>query len=321
MVADFQDVDANVTSVTWVTLQQEYAAGIIQLRESKRCGKVQALVQAVAARHGIARAWIESPEGEMEVSIPAAKIPPKSRFRPTMSVQRIVGGDADAELDAILLTIRALERQVLRLRKRPRETAAPEPEQPRRREFNPRFGKPDRPPIKLSLLRTGTVSELFARGVFFPEFDLDDTFDGELPDRPRQFGGADFIPGYDLEGEGDATRLGKVQGRGRVTLSALRTASISVLYALRVFFPDYDEDDLFVGVVPERPRDDRSRLMARFGMNPEWQTRWIEAAGRYVVGYDYDDIEAPGRALQIQSFADAMVDELRTRHVAEARAA
>ena len=120
----------------------------------------------------------------MEVMIPSAKIPAKSKFKPTMWVQLFFNGEGvsetacgtDDQIDAILSTIRMLEKQVERLRKNKPEAGLCAVTAKKPRDFNPRFGKPDRPPIKLSFLRTATVSELFFKGIFFPEYDHDNIF-------------------------------------------------------------------------------------------------------------------------------------------------
>ena len=66
--------------------------------------------------------------------------------------------------------------------------------------FNGR--KPDRAPVTLTFLRSASVSQLYFKGIWIPEYDADDSFKPAVfPDRGRKFRSevCDYIDGYDID--------------------------------------------------------------------------------------------------------------------------
>ena len=62
--------------------------------------------------------------------------------------------------------------------------------------------KPNRAPVTLTFLRGASVSELYFKGVWIPEYDVDDSFKPAVfPDRGRKFRSEvrDYIDGYDID--------------------------------------------------------------------------------------------------------------------------
>jgi hypothetical protein len=180
-----------------------------------------------------------------------------------------------------------------------------------------------RQPVRLSWLRTATVSELYFAGVWFPNHDVDDTiksapprdacFRSELPQ------GAEYIENFDIDDllhpdltnpylTNRAAAL-KVTGkfhfvnqchRGAVVLRALRTSAYDVLHQLGVFFLDYDIDD----ENPQPQRPERGRL-TRTQINDKWKfhTQYMDWEFKFIKGYDINDIDAQTKVNYIHGAA------------------
>jgi hypothetical protein len=60
--------------------------------------------------------------------------------------------------------------------------------------------KPDREPVTLTFLRTASASELYFKGLYFPEYDVDESWT-VMPERGRKFRSevSDYMPGYDID--------------------------------------------------------------------------------------------------------------------------
>jgi hypothetical protein len=193
----------------------------------------------------------------------------------------------------------------------------------------------NRPPVKLSFLRTASVSELYFSGVWVPEFDVDPSFT-RRPNRECRFRSelpADqYVEGYDIDDEthqhvallcsskADALQrasymhfVDRRPTRPAVTLRALRHSPLSVLSYLKVFLLSYDIDDesRLPESIPNRPRMTRTELAAKGGISPEWSPEGYYLVGcPFIPGYDIDDHAALEEGQLIQSLALATKQDI-----------
>jgi hypothetical protein len=245
------------------------------------------------------------------------KSTPKSKHKSQSPIPDDGGEDHDeiqsliaACMQDIQKRMRQLEQQ-LRSRKR---TRLPPP-----LHAKPPYVEYNRPPVKLSFLRTATVSELYYSGVWVPEFDVDPHFD-RRPKRECRFRSElaedQYVDGYDID---DATYrmhpdvtlcrdkeealkrssymrfVDKRPTRSAVSLHTLRQSPLNVLCCLRVFLLAYDIDDetRLPEPVPDRPRMTRSELAERNKLPAHWSTEGFGLAGlAFIQDYDIDDVQA-----------------------------
>ena len=92
--------------------------------------------------------------------------------------------------------------------------------------------KPDRNPVTLTFLRTATASELYFKGLWYPEYDVDE-FWTLLPERGRKFRSevnGDYMPGYDI----DDVTFGSEKGDLAKPLEVCFCLLISLLFYLHI---------------------------------------------------------------------------------------
>jgi len=236
-----------------------------------------------------------------------------------------------------------LEQQVLQHHKRSKKHhhRSPSPPPKAKPVQKPKELLYNRPPVKLSFLRTASISELYYSGVWVPEFDVDTEFVGR-PKREIRFRSelpADqYVEGYDVDdithdvahedimlykNKADALKRPfhlhfvdrhPFEFRKAVTLNSLRKAPLDVLCYLKIFFLGYDIDDEthFAGPIPDRPRATASQLCTLCKLPPGSSTEGFYLIGhRFYEGYDIEDrnAEAPGK--RIQKHATAVKEEIK----------
>ena len=223
---------------------------------------------------------------------------------------------SEEKINAILCCVHDIQDRVRRIerqlkRKSPEALQPPEiaiinPPQPIRRE-----------PISVSFLRKATVTELYFKGVWIPEFDADTTFENP-PQRERRFRSElqDYVEGYDIDDEsfGDTDQLFKNKAvalsrnsyehfvdrrpaRSAVSLSALRREPFDVLCCLGVIVPNYDIDDERPVAMANRDRQLRTDICRRIGLPQDWDPTGYDS--HFIKGHDIDDVRGMERAREI----------------------
>lgn len=192
----------------------------------------------------------------------------------------------------------------------------------------PEISRPaSRGPIKLSLLRKGSISELFFAGLMVPEWNFQDVYYGGLcpkmeriPARLRKFRsqiGEGYIEGYDVDditfsesarawedriasnplpphppialmnSAQTAHAFQYPNGVNPMLESLYRHGSISVLYEFRLFYPGFDENDEYAGPYPGRLPIVWSKHATKMGYTGSASAN--ARSGRFIPGYDVDD--------------------------------
>jgi len=237
--------------------------------------------------------------------------------------------------------ISKLEQQVLQQHKRSKKhhRRSPSPQPKAKPAKKPSGLEYNRPPVKLSFLRTASVSELYYSGVWVPEFDVDSEF-VDRPNRESRFRSElpvdQYVEGYDIDdlthdvvhpdivhckSKADALKralylhfVDQRPVRSAVTLYSLRKSSLDVLCYLKVFFIEYDIDDetTLSGPIPDRPRATATQLAIRGGLPVDWSPEGFYLTGnRFYEGYDIDDRKAEERGKRIQDHAMAMKQDIQ----------
>jgi hypothetical protein len=220
----------------------------------------------------------------------------------------------------------------------------PKPAAPAKPIVKPRGLPYNRPPIKLSFLRTASVSELYYSGVWVPEFDWNNDYQ-RLPRRESRFRSelppGEYVEGFDIDDGNEAIKLPDVvhfknklpEASGRahfaetppnhrpsITLNTLRGEGVDVLFQLGIFFFDYDIDDLNPAPVPtpDRPRKTRTELGKELNHDEFFVANYLDGkiAGGFpfIPNYDIDDLLAKDRAEAAINYAQVIKGE-----IAEAR--
>jgi hypothetical protein len=193
-----------------------------------------------------------------------------------------------------------------------------------------------RPPVRLTWLRKATVSELYYAGVWFPNWDVDESvqppplreacFRSELDDDEAYIENYDIDDvNYDLKSpylkdkNVALTRKGvwhfnDEKYRGRVALSTLREARYDILHLLSVFILDYDIDDenkvKWSKDMPRRERlnCDQVRKRYKYGELDSFRDH------HFIKGYDIDDSNKEEKLKYIRGNATKWYEDRAAHH-------
>ena len=299
---------------------------VLQLRFQKRVRSTPLVesLRKLLSDGTVHSAWIEKQGGAERIELfDGTRVelePIEAKQKKRRGTEQPSDDDTTTTIEAVLSSIDELEnrhraaidalrRQVLRLRnKRPDHAPQPQP-------------APTRPPIRVSFLRSATVTELYYAGVWLPNHDVDNTlvpprrecrFRSELTDDA-------YIENYDiddvlqpdrasphltdkasaLEHTGFLHFTDQPRARPAVLLHALRHAPFDVLVLLRVLRPDHDINDEGPTPPPNRERHTRTQICERLGLNPHHSGY----KAHFVRGYDIDDVDGKREADEIRAKA------------------
>lgn len=198
-----------------------------------------------------------------------------------------------------------------------------------------------RQPIRLSWLRTASVSELYFAGVWFPNHDVNDAIPpSQAPPRQACFRSElhttttppeqQYLEDYDIDDllhpDGanpylkDKPAALKREGilhftdgryRPAVLLSALRSAPYDVLHQLNVFHLDYDIDD----ENPQPHTPPQWGRLTRTQICDKWKFRldFCDWETKFIKGYDINDVATRDKVKHIKYLAEEWKKEFRER--------
>ena len=328
-VENFYGICQHLVECQTIRQATEHRCTVMQLRFQKRLRSTPLAesLRKLLNEGAIQSAWIEKPGGAERVELfDGTKLelePVDHKSKKRRSTEQNTAPHSDEEqdttIDAILSSIDDLEKQhraaiqalrlrVLRMRGKQPATTKP-----------PTLPTLNRPPIRLSFLRSASVTELYYAGVWLPNHDVDNAltqpnreclFRSEIPaDR--------YIEHYDIDDLIQPNRTSpyladktnalqhtgfrhftdQPRARPAVLLHALRHAPFDVLVQLRVIYPDHDTNDETPS--PPRERQTRTEICERLGLNPHHSG----FKAHFVRGYDIDDVDGKREADEIRAKA------------------